>query len=185
MFLLLLLTPPLPNLGTILRNTSFSSTIPLNSNKSSQNLLLPLADVHQIDTFNKNVNIFVFVYFSTEREQSILFNNVSFILSIHQQNTYIPVARLPGELIWRKICVSFKGLIDDLRSFMCNKLSKQPVDLDIHNVSVSDVWLAQVKYVYDKFYTHFEVNLHLNNIVEGNCSQFGRTLCWFDALTHS
>ena len=117
------------------------------------------------------------VSFYTEREKFISFDDASLSVNLlpQQRNTYVPVVRLPGEDIWRKICIPLNEQIqhiEDLQQHpMCRELYNQPTEFDVDNVSSSNIWLARVKDVAGLFH-----QLYLDNLVEGNCSQFGRNL---------
>ena len=93
----------------------------------------------------------------------------------HQHNTYVPVVRLSGEAIWRKMCIPRNEETkhqEDLQQYpVCRGLSNQPMEFDVDSISSSYIWLARGKIIADLF-----SQLHLDNIVKGNCSQFGRTL---------
>ena len=94
-----------------------------------------------------------------------------YILHPYLSQTYIPVARLPEEHKWRKICVTLDTDLHlngfNLHDTLCKELRKGTEELDKNNISSSEVWLAQI-------YRRSE--FHLNNIGEGSCSQFGRNL---------
>ena len=115
-------------------------------------------------------------FFYTEPRQSISFSDAlfRFRVHIHQPNTYILVARLREELIWRKVCVPLKERTQYRDNVFCNR--NLPVDLDLHNVSASEVWLARGMKT-DVYASYPEIFLH--NVVEGNCSQFGGSLLSF------
>ena len=100
----------------------------------------------------------------------------------HQPSTYIPVARLPGERTWRKICYPSE---DDHRAYtqellyLCIRFSNQPKKINTSNVISSEVWLAQV--VVSHLFQKIEIGerppgVYLDYIVEGNCSQYGSKL---------
>ena len=116
-------------------------------------------------------------HFDTEQEQPIsspdaLFRRLS--VHIRQRNTYVLVARLPNEMIWRKVCVPLNEKTPGRDVFLCN--TNLPIDLNLHNVSSSEIWLARERRV-DIFAPRPEIFLY--NVVEGNCSQFGAAFLLF------
>ena len=102
-----------------------------------------------------------------------------------RQNTlsYIPVARLQGDSIWRKVCYPMGeggAYTRELQTTLCYRFSNQPMELAIQNVSSSEVWLARVRYgfVDEMHIDHGEdmAGVTLAYIVDGNCSTYGTTL---------
>ena len=95
-----------------------------------------------------------------------------YVFHPHLRQTYVPVTRLPGEHIWREICVPLDLDLADhdlpLHQTLCNALIKPKEALERDNISSSDVWLAQINT------RSSTLHLTLDNIVEGSCFQFGR-----------
>ena len=100
-----------------------------------------------------------------------------YIFHPHLRQTYVPVARLPGEHKWRKICVPLDLNVNEnhLQGDLCLELREEREELDENNISSSEVWLAQ---------GYFD-EIYLNNRVEGNCPQFGRILLLLDPCFHT
>ena len=101
-----------------------------------------------------------------------------------QRNTYVPVARLPGERTWRKVCYPLeddKGSYVEQLQYLCQQFSNQPMEVDTHNVSSTEVWLARVveESPLSGIGYGTPLNLpgvHLDYIIPGNCSLYGSTL---------
>ena len=117
-----------------------------------------------------------------------------YILHPNLRQMYVPVARLPEEQTWRRVCV--KSYIDDvekpymvnLENFLCNEFFDQLEELNKVNVSFSEVWLVQEKKFRRRRRRRWgiadETVASLDHIVEGSCSQFGRTQLHVDCLDY-
>ena len=104
----------------------------------------------------------------TEKEKSIAYHLSSwkYVFHPHLRQTYVLVTRLPGEHIWRKICVPLDLNLNQFyfHIMLCNELIKPTEALEKDdNISSSEVWLAQMYRT-----------LRLDNVAEGSCFQFGR-----------
>ena len=88
-----------------------------------------------------------------------------------QRKVYVPVAHSSEERIWRRVCITLDDDLLNIKYFLCNQIILRQQEIGSTNVSYSEVWLGRGREFFEGY-----SETHLDNIVEGDCSQYGRTL---------
>ena len=100
---------------------------------------------------------------------SIDFSELSWRYVIDEQTQiYVPVARISREQKWRRVCIMYDD--PNVQYLLCGKFFRQKLKLASKNVIYSEVWLTRVH----EFYGY--TTMLFDNIVKGNCYQYGREL---------
>ena len=75
--------------------------------------------------------------------------------------------------MWRRVCPTSDDDLSYLKSYLCQQIIIRQQETEIANVTHSEVWLGRGR---DLWFIEGYAELHLDNIVEGDCSRYGRTL---------
>ena len=96
-----------------------------------------------------------------------------------QTQMYVPVARISRGHNWRRVCVMTVGdakepLNEKVKLHLCTKFVSEELKLASTNLNYKEVWLTRERTTSGR--EQYGLDMFFDNIAEGNCSQYDRTL---------